>query len=155
MWGFQDNHPGSRGIGWEYSGIIEGMHPDGNFSRTSLMYSLLKTQGITIENWRSDVIFGAVEKEDGLLISISSNKPWKGKLIFDHSRHSKDLNLPYDWPRINQFQEWYTVKEDSKYEILNTADNQNDIFSGSELINGIELTLEEGKQYFIQVKEVK
>lgn len=153
MWSFQDNHPGPRGVGWENSGIIEGMHPDGNFARTSLMYSLFKTQGLTIEPWRSDVIFGSVEKEDQLLIYISAGSPWKGKLIFDNERHSIGMHLPYDWPRINQFPEWYLVKNDEKYELFNTKNKIKTKLSGSELKDGIELTLEEGEQYYLQIKK--
>jgi hypothetical protein len=41
-------------------GIIEGWYGDGNFARTSVMYCLWKTQGLTIRNWDQDVIFGAV-----------------------------------------------------------------------------------------------
>ncbi len=39
-------------------GIIEGWHGDGNFARTSLMFALWKTQGITLEPWRSDLVVG-------------------------------------------------------------------------------------------------
>ena len=33
-------------------GVIEGWHGDGNSARTSLMYALWKTKGLTIEPWR-------------------------------------------------------------------------------------------------------
>lgn len=149
MWDFQDNHPGPRGEGWDNSGIIEGMHPDGNFARTSLMYALWKTQGIRIHPWRADVIFGAVEKEGELMIYISANDSWKGRLIFDHARHSTDLNLPYNWPRINQFPEWYTVADDIKYKLADINKKVKTRYSGMELKNGIEITVNGGEQYHL------
>lgn len=155
MWNFQDNHPGPRGEGWDNSGIIEGMHPDGNFARTSLMYALWKTQGIRIHPWREDVIFGAVEKEGVLMIYISANDSWKGRLIFDRARHSTDLNLPYNWPRINQFPEWYTVTDDKKYGFMDIKKKKKTQLSGAELRKGIELTVKSGEQYYLVVDEVK
>lgn len=155
MWNFQDNHPGPRGEGWDNSGIIEGMHPDGNFARTSLMYALWKTQGIRIHPWRADVIFGAVEKEGVLMIYISANDSWKGRLMFDRARHSTDLNLPYNWPRINQFPEWYTVTDDMKYELVNINKKVKTRHLGMELKNGIEITVNGVEQYYLVLDKVE
>ncbi|MGD9328007.1 MAG: hypothetical protein PVH48_03505, partial [Cyclobacteriaceae bacterium] len=58
------------------SGIIEGWHGDGNFARTTIMYCLWKTQGLTIDPWREDVIFGAIIRDDQLIFVIQSEKPW-------------------------------------------------------------------------------
>lgn len=90
-------------------GVIEGWHGDGNFARTSLMYALLKTQGCRIEPWRSDVRLGAVRNGDTLYLSLTADQSWSGKLIFDRPRHKTLMHLPLDYPRINQFPEWFTL----------------------------------------------
>jgi hypothetical protein len=91
-------------------GIIEGWHGDGNFARTTLMYNLWKSKGLHVEPWRADLYLGAEQKGDSLLITLRSSEPWKGKLYFDYSRFKENMKLPIDWPRINQFPEWFTVK---------------------------------------------
>jgi len=90
-------------------GIIEGWHGDGNFARTSPMYALLKPQGCRLEPWRPDLFIGAVHDGDALYLSMSAEKPWSGRLLFDRSRHKTVMRLPVDYPRINQFPDWFTL----------------------------------------------
>jgi sialate O-acetylesterase len=99
-------------------GIIEGWHGDGNFARTTIMYCLWKTQGVTAQPWRADLRLGAARDAAGTLhVVLSSEKPWTGKLIFDRPRHAENLRLPVDWPRINQFPEWFTVQSAKTYTV--------------------------------------
>jgi hypothetical protein len=127
-------------------GVIEGWHGDGNFARTSLMYALWKTQGCHVEPWRADVRIGAVRDGDKLLISLTANEPWKGKLIFDRQRHKTNMRLPLDYPRINQFPEWFTVVAGKRYTVGGRK------FSGEDLASGIPITLEPGKELRLQVE---
>lgn len=90
-------------------GVIEGWHGDGNFARTSLMYALMKTQGCRLEPWRADLRIGAVRDGKTLHLYLSSEQPWKGKLLFDRARHQSIMKLPVDYPRINQFPEWFIL----------------------------------------------
>ncbi len=90
-------------------GVIEGWHGDGNFARTSLMYALLKTQGCRLEPWRADLRVGATREGDRIRLHLSAAEPWSGRLIFDRPRHRTIMNLPVDYPRINQFPEWFTL----------------------------------------------
>jgi hypothetical protein len=119
-------------------GIIEGWHGDGNFARTSLMYALWKTQGVTIEPWRSDVQFGAVKSGNALHLVLSSRAPWKGKLKFDHPRHRELMKLPLDYPRINQFPEWFTAEAEGNYQVSGRG-AQTLQKTGAELTRGVEL----------------
>jgi hypothetical protein len=91
-------------------GIIEGWHGNGNFARTSLMYALLKTQGCRLEPGRPDLFIGAVRDGDALYLNMSAEKPWNGRLLFDRPRHKTVMRLPVDYPRINQFPEWFTLR---------------------------------------------
>ena len=97
-------------------GIIEGWYGDGNSARTSLMVALWKTQGVAPAPWRNDLHLGAVRATDGTLhLHLHSAGAWTGVLRFDHPRHQNWLRLPFDYPRINQFPEWFTVDDDSLY----------------------------------------
>jgi len=122
-------------------GIIEGWHGDGNFARTTIMYCLWKTQGLTIRPWREDVIFGAVREGNTLKVALQAEKPWQGKLIFDTPRHKTMMRLPLDWPRINQSPEWFTVDADKEYTVTDAASQSKIQYTGKELSTGIEITL--------------
>lgn len=98
-------------------GFIEKWHGDGNFARTSIMYCLWKSQGASLQPWRADVRVGAVRAGDTLKLVIAADQPWSGTLHFDYPRHREALHLPADWPRINQFPEWFTVQAGASYKL--------------------------------------
>jgi hypothetical protein len=110
LWSFQQS-----------DGIIEGWHGDGNFARTTIMYCLWKSQGVSAHPWRADLRLGAVRDGDGVALTVAADRPWSGRLVFDRPRHREDLRLPIDWPRINQFPEWFTVRGDQFYQIVGAA----------------------------------
>ncbi|MCP4262883.1 MAG: FAD-dependent oxidoreductase [Planctomycetes bacterium] len=126
------------------SGIIEGWHGDGNFARTTIMYGLWKTKGLTIVPWSNDVIFGAVLDGDALKISISSPRNYKGKLIFDSPRHKTIMKMPLDWPRINQFPEWFTANAANSYAVHDLTQNSKKVYTGAQLQKGLPINLQRG-----------
>ncbi len=131
-------------------GIIEAWHGDGNFARTSLMYALWKTQGLTIEPWRADVRFGAVKNGDGLFVILTAEKDWRGRLIFDRPRHRDYMHLPFDYTRINQFPEWFTVNPQLGYEVSSPggkAKRKN----GAELMQGLRMKVKAGGVICLEV----
>ncbi|NUM56700.1 MAG: hypothetical protein HUU46_23985 [Candidatus Hydrogenedentes bacterium] len=108
------------------TGVIEGWHGDGNFARTALMYALWKSRGCYVEPWRADVRVGAVRADDGTTyVSVESDWPWTGKLRFDVPRHSDHLHIPSDYPRLNQFPEWLTIRSGQSY-IVNGSESAGD-----------------------------
>jgi hypothetical protein len=123
-------------------GIIEGWHGDGNFARTTIMYCLWKTKGVTIQPWREDVIFGAIQDGDCLKIALCSQKLWEGKLVFDSPRHKTIMKLPLDWPRINQFPEWFTAQADKTYTVTDLSANSKTTYTGKQLQDGLTITLQ-------------
>ncbi len=129
------------------NGIIEGWHGDGNFARTSIMYALWKTQGTYISNWDKGVSFAAHNTEDKLFVAVKSDVNWNGKLFFDVKRHKTYLNLPCDYPRINQFPEWFTIEEDKQYHVI--INNNGSVYDGKALIKGLELNMEAGETFKI------
>jgi hypothetical protein len=131
---------------WSYqqpNGIIEGWHGDGNFARTTIMYCLWKTQGVTVQPWRADLRLGAVRSGDALAVVVSAEQPWEGVLVFDRPRHAENLKLPADWPRINQFPEWFTVLAGKKYQVQSGRDAAQSR-TGAQLASGLPLKLAAG-----------
>lgn len=133
-------------------GIIGGWHGDGNFARTAIMYCLWKTQGAHVYPWREDVILGAEKNDDQTYIIISAEKNWEGKLIFDTQRHKTILNLPIDYPRINQFPEWFTAKNDEEYSIKSSQKEISGTYNSKQLTEGIPLNLKAGGQITLVIK---
>lgn len=133
-------------------GVIEGWHGDGNFARTSLMYALWKTQGITISPWREDVRFGAVAVEGKVMLHISAEKPWSGKVIFDRPRHRLIMRMPVDYPRINQFPEWFTVSPRGSYTVANYTTGREAQRRGSGLIEGYALKVGPGESLRLTIR---
>ncbi len=148
MWHMQDSAYSGRATEWTNSGIIEGWHGDGNFARTTVMYNLWKTQGITIEPWREDVIYGAVQANGKLYVALKTKDAWEGVLKFDVPRHRVNMNLPVDYPRINQFPEWFVAEAGKRYKIKDIKNNTANIFTGTQLAKGIKIQLiKEGISY--------
>ena len=108
------------------------------------MYALWKTQGLTIDPWRADVSFGAVSDGEMLYVSFSADDPWEGQLIFDKPRHRENLHLPIDYPRLNQFPEWFTTEKDTNYTIRNVTSGTEATQSGEELQSGMPVQLPAG-----------
>ncbi len=153
MWMMQDSSFRENALPWKGSGIIEGWHGDGNFARTTLMYNLWKTGGTYVRPWRQDLIIGANYDEEKLSLFIKTDQNWFGKLFFDYERHKEIFNMPQDYPRINQFQEWWPLKKNQRYWISDQNGGSRGKkkqwnMSGYMLANGdFELELEGGKVY--------
>ena len=134
------------------SGIIEGWHGDGNFARTTLMYCLWKTSGITLSEWRKDVEYGTVVNKGKLYLTLSASNDWNGKLKFGCQMHRTNLNLPINYPRINQFQEWYPIDEKKSYRLTEVNTHQTRVVSGKELINGYDISVAANDTLFLTLE---
>jgi len=131
-------------------GVIEGWHGDGNNARTSLMYALWKTRGLTVEPWRADLRFGAAMHDDALCISLLADKPWSGRLRFDIPRHRVHLHLPIDYPRLNQLPEWFTVDSAEQYTVDGLPGGTKQV-SGKQLHDGLPVGLDAGRELRLSV----
>jgi hypothetical protein len=136
-----------------HDGIIEGWHGDGNSARTAIMYALMKTQGVTASPWREDLQLGAVSLgDDAIAISLECEWPWNGSLRFDRPRHSEYFQMPYDYPRLNQFAEWFVVEADAQYEVGRLGEEPAEI-SGPDLRNfSVSITPEEPLRLLVRRK---
>lgn len=127
-------------------GLMEGWHGDGNSARTALMYALMKTQGVTASPWRTDLELGATCVDNkSVRLWLRAEHPWRGKLRFDRPRHRDFLRMPFDYPRINQFPEWFTVEEHGRYEVFLRYGKPVSV-SGKDLLAGYPLALQAGQE---------
>jgi len=151
MWSLQDSSYRKGTEEYRNTGIIEGWHGDGNFARTSIMYSLWKSQGVTASPWNEQLYLGAIPMDKGILISMVSDSDWEGKIQFDRPRHQTIFKLPMDYPRINQLPEWFTVVKGQKYKVSFSKGETTQTYRGEELVDGIEISLEKGHQVSLYV----
>lgn len=132
-------------------GTAEGWYGDGNSARTMMMLALHRTQGVTAQPWRADVRLGAVLDDKGTLhLILSSDWAWNGLLKFDVPRHREWFNLPFDYPRINQFPEWFTVDKNAEY-MVSLNGGAETRMTGPELVQ-LPATVEAGGQLRLTVR---
>lgn len=132
-------------------GVIEGWHGDGNFARTSLMFALWKSQGACLRPWRSDVICGAVRDGDAVVVALRATTPWQGRLVFDRPRHREVMHLPLNYPRINQFPEWFVVESNASYSV--TRGPTTTTMTGTALRDGLAMNLAAGERVSLRIKK--
>ena len=94
------------------------------------------------------------KSKNTLKVGIRSSADWQGKLILDTRRHQTHMNLPFNWARINQFPEWYTVESDSIYIVHDLTNNIIESYNGFELTQGIDIDLKKDQEqlYAISLK---
>lgn len=134
------------------SGIVEGWYGDGNFARTALMVALYESQGVRCVPWQSGLRCGAVRTARGVLLSIQSDAPWNGRVIFDTPRHREVLGLAWDYPRLNQWPEWFVVERGKRYAVRKNG-AATVLAAGSELAEGLPLRLQAGQAVTIAIDE--
>lgn len=151
MWSIQDSAQREGLEQWRNRGVIEGWHGDGNFARTTIMFCLWKTQGIIMVPWQKSLVYGA-ENDNGIIkLTISAEEDWSGELRFDTPRHRDIFNLPMDYPRINQFPEWFTVERDRKYSIRKLNKKSSRKYTGLQLVEGVPLDIKQGEKLYIEI----
>jgi hypothetical protein len=133
-------------------GIIEDWYGDGNYVRTALMYAFLKSQGAWLEPWREDVVLGAVREGEDLSLHIESAQPWTGVVKFDIPRHKEFFNMPMNYPRLNEFPEWFTVELDALYSL--EVGDATETVCGGELVRGIRMDLGAGEAVSLHLEKV-
>lgn len=132
------------------NGIVEDWYGDGNYIRTAMMWAFWKTQGSFLAPWNRRVHLGAEKERDHLLLHISAETPWLGLLRFDHMRHRNNLNLGVNYPRLNEFPEWFTVEHDHLYKVQINDGERRD-YLGADLIAGIRLAVDAGQEMIVRI----
>ena len=101
--------------------------------------------------WRADLRYGAVRRGDSVFVVVEADSAWNGALRFDTPRHRDVLHLPWDWPRINSFPEWYTVEAGREYRVRDLRVRQAETRRGDQLASGLPVRVRPGEQLRIIV----
>ena len=133
-------------------GIVEDWHGDGNTIRTALMYMMWKTQGARLEPWDRRVHLSASRRGETATFVVEAEATWTGAVRLDFPRHRDHLHLPINYPRLNEWPEWFTVEHDRRYRVR-IGDGPPVERIGSELVQGLDLSLAAGETLRIEVAD--
>ncbi|MBI4907524.1 MAG: hypothetical protein HY820_28115 [Acidobacteria bacterium] len=132
------------------NGIVEYWYGDGNYIRTAMMYAFFKSQGTFLAPHDGRVELGAVRDAAGVSLLVSASHPYQGSVRFDIARHKEHWNMAGNYPRLNEWPEWFTVEPGSAYDIsVNGGPPRR--YLGFELRTGLPVTVAGGEQLRIRV----
>jgi hypothetical protein len=132
-------------------GSVEDNYLDGNFVRTSLLYSLSLTHGVLPEPWRPDVIVGAAADGPCLEIVAGAEQPWDGQLRFDRARYREHVRLPIDYPRLNEWPTGFVLDGAASWRILDRGTTTTTALTREALTQGLTLHLDGGSVTSLRV----
>ncbi len=141
-------------------GVIEGWHGDGNVARTWLMVALARTGGLRPVPWRPDVRVGAARSEGKLLLSLCANEAWNGRLCFDHPRHRDHFGVLPNYPRLNEYPEWFPVDDGHLYSVQaidgsgSPGADSPAVHDGGDLRRGLPVEVEDGGEWLAAVEHL-
>ena len=123
---------------------------DGNFIRSTLNNAYRLTGGARVAPWSPDVWLGGSQDGKCLLLWAASDAEWTGTLVLDRPRHRDFLHMPYDYPRLNKWLEWYTADAGVQYRVEDSVGGPSSV-DGKALIDGLPLTLTPGQPRTLKV----
>jgi len=124
-------------------GSVTDENIDGNFVRTVMLYGLSLTRGARLEPWSPTVALGAAVEAGCLHVHIHAEDSWRGTLMLDTPRHAQNFGLAVDYPRLNQWPEWWTVDPARRYAVSMTDGTLIDL-EGARLAAGLPIALAPG-----------
>jgi hypothetical protein len=131
-------------------GTVTDENIDGNFIRTALLYGLWHTQGTRLDPWVPGVALGAAPDGGCLQVHLHAEQRWSGRLLFDTPRHQQHLGLTEDYPRLNQWPEWWVAQPGQTYAVTR-PDGSAHSLTGEQLASGLVLTLDPGVAHQVRV----
>jgi len=133
-------------------GILEGWYGDGNSARTWLMWAQMKTAGTRLSPWRGDLRYGAARDAESLVVVAEAEREWRGTLTFDKPRHRDHMGLPLNYPRLNEWPEWWPVDSGALYRV--ETDDGSRTLAGFRLTEGLPVHLAAGERWVARVTPV-
>jgi hypothetical protein len=64
------------------------------------------------------------------------------------------MGLPLDWPRINQFQEWYSIDPEGRYLVIDHGRKTRRFYTGERLGQGLEIDLKAGRIHRLEIRRL-
>ena len=132
-------------------GAVERSYLDGNFVRTSLLYAAWQSHGTRLEPWVPAATVGAVRHGACAVVVVSAGQDWQGRLVFDTPRHAQHLRLPLNYPRLNEWPEWFTVDQATQYRVVDATTGGDRLVGGAELGVGLPQALPAGAERVLTI----
>jgi hypothetical protein len=123
---------------------------DGNFIRSALINAYRLTGGARVDPWSPAVLLGGAQDGNCLVLWASTNEEWQGRLVLDRPRHRDFQHMPYDYPRLNKWPEWFTADTRLSYR-LTDSQGGTEAYSGQTLVDGLPITLVPGQERVFRV----
>ncbi len=128
-------------------------HDDGSTGRCLCTQMMACSRGVRHAPFQEELRIGGMPFGDGLVLSLESAKPYRGKLRFDRPRCVYPTGT-LDWARLNEMPQWFVVEPDKKYFVTpNTS--QETVMLGKELIDGLPVSVEPGVVRTVWVRPVE
>lgn len=124
-------------------GSVTDENIDGNFVRTVMLYGLSLTRGARLEPWSPTVALGGAVDGSCLRLHLHTSDIWRGTLLLDTPRHAQNFGLAVDYPRLNQWPEWWTVDPARRYAVSMPDGTLIDL-EGERLAAGLHVALAPG-----------
>jgi hypothetical protein len=61
------------------------------------------------------------------------------------------MHYPADYPRINQYQEWFVVEKDQTYQLNNVQARKLNKIKGNVLAKGLDVKVKAGETIFLEI----
>ena len=119
--------------------------------RTALLYAAWQSRGVRLDPWRLDAMLGAAPDGECLTVLAASDRNWQGRLIFDTPRHRLHLGLPVNYPRLNEWPEWYAVEPGHQYSVDDPRGDLSGLYDGTALSQGLDLRLRAGAERSLRI----
>ena len=127
-------------------GRVEDRYLDGNFVRTALLYAAWQTHGVRLAPWEPGTMLGSTRDAGCLIVVVASTRDWHGRMIFDAPRHRLHIGLPLNYPRLNEWPEWFVAEPERRYRVDDSSQGLQDIYDGTVMMDGLELQLAAGAE---------
>lgn len=148
--GWTDRQAGTLFGAQTSDGRVEDRYLDGNFVRTALLYAAWQSAGTRLEPWSASATVGAARDGDCLAVVALAGRPWEGRLVLDRARHAEHLRLPVNYPRLNEWPEWFTAEPGRQYAVTLPDGSRRDL-PGEDLATGLPLRLAPGQEHHLRI----
>jgi len=71
--------------------------------------------------------------------------------VFDEPRHATTLRLPVNYPRLNEWPEWFVAETGARYRFEDMGHRRVSMIDGAEMHDGLPLSLVAGEQQRLSV----
>lgn len=132
-------------------GRVEDRYLDGNFVRTALLYAAWQTQGFRPDPWEPGLMIGAAPDGPCVVVALASARDWRGRLLFDTPRHRLHLHLPINYPRLNEWPEWFAADPARAYRVDDSAATHTGTLDGRVLSAGLAMDLSAGAERQLRI----